>query len=76
VAGVTIRVVGARRVGPMLHGTVEYEAEGRTWRHGPFTSRILDDDELEAELSRVGLRLDRWLDDARSWLAARPIAAS
>jgi SAM-dependent methyltransferase len=70
VEGMTVRVVEARRVGPMLLGTVEYEVDGRTWRHGPFTSRILEDDELSAELDRAGLRLDRWLDERRSWFSA------
>jgi hypothetical protein len=72
VDGVTVRVVEARRDGPLLHGTVEYEAEARRWRHGPFTSRILEDEELLAELAHAGLALDRWLDEAHSWFAARP----
>jgi SAM-dependent methyltransferase len=73
VDGVTVRVVVARRNGPMLEGLVEYEAGGRVWRHGPFTSRILDDAELVRELERAGLRIERWLDDGRSWLSALPV---
>jgi hypothetical protein len=52
---------------------VEYELDGQTWRHGPFTSIILDDAELEDQLGEHGLRRDRWLDDRRSWLAAVPV---
>jgi 2'-5' RNA ligase len=49
---------------------MEYELEGRTWRHGPFTSRILDDAELDQRLGVAGLRRERWLDERRTWLAA------
>ena len=72
--GVTFRLMDARRAGERLHATVEYEMDGRTWRHGPFTSRILDDDELEQRLSVAGLRRERWLDERRSWLLATPAA--
>jgi 2'-5' RNA ligase len=72
--GITFRTLEARRDGERLTATVEYEVDGRTWRHGPFTSRILDEAELEARLWVGGLRLDRWIDDARTWLAATPLA--
>lgn len=68
--GITFRTVEARREGERLHATVEYELDGSTWRHGPFTSRILGEDELHAELHVAGLRLDRWLDERRTWAAA------
>ena len=70
--GVTIRVLDPVRDGERLSATVEYEVDGRRWRHGPFTSRILDEDELTARLGVAGLALDRWLDDRRTWLAAAP----
>ena len=70
--GVTIRVLDPRRDGERLSATVEYEMDGRRWRHGPFTSRMLDVDELTARLWVAGLTLDRWLDDRRTWLAATP----
>ena len=41
--------------------------------HGPFTSIILDDAELEDQLGEHRLRLNRWLDNRRSWLAAVPV---
>lgn len=70
--GVTIRVLDPRREGRHLMASVEYELDGRSWVHGPFTSTILDDDELHAALAIAGLRRDRWLDERRSWLAAVP----
>ena len=67
---VTMRVLDPRRDGERLSATVEYELGGRSWRHGPFTSRILDDNELTARLWVGGLHVDRWLDARRTWLAA------
>ncbi len=68
--GVRIRVLDPTRIGERLRATVEYELEGSRWRHGPFTSRILDDDELIARLWVAGLGVDQWLDERRTWLAA------
>ena len=70
--GVRLRLVDPRRDGERLHATVEYEIGGRSWRHGPCTSRILDDDELEERLGVAGLLRDHWVDERRSWLAAVP----
>lgn len=70
--GVRMRVVEPRRDGERLTATVEYEVDGRTWRHGPFTSRILDDDELFERLGVAGLLRERWLDERRTWLLAVP----
>lgn len=70
--GLRIRLIDPRRDGERLHATVEYELEGQRWTHGPFTSRILADDELESRLYVAGLHLARWLDDGRSWLLATP----
>ncbi len=72
--GVTFRLIEPRRLGQQLSATVEYELEGRTWRHGPFTSRILSDDELESLLATVGLGCERWIDERRTLLVARPDA--
>lgn len=71
--GVRIRVLDATRVGERLRATVEYELGGKRWRHGPFTSRILDDGELGARLWVAGLGDGRWLDERRTWLAAVPL---
>ena len=72
--GVRIRVLEPRREAERLHATVEYEMDGQTWRHGPFTSRILTDAELDARLWQAGLLSNgEWLDDRRTWLVARPL---
>lgn len=68
--GVRIKVLEPRREGRYLTATMEYELAGETWRHGPFTSTILDAAELRQRLDIAGLRFDRWLDDRRTWLAA------
>lgn len=69
--GMRIRVVEPRREGRLLTATVEYEVGGQSWRHGPFSATILDEDELARDLEAVGLRVDQWLDERRTWLAAR-----
>ena len=74
--GVRTRVIDPRREGRLLTATVEWEMDGRTWRQGPFTATILDDAELEAALVASGLRLERWLDERRTWLLARPTIAA
>ena len=52
----------------LVHGEMEYEAEGMHWRHS-FAMRVFADDaELEAALAEAGLRLERRL-DAR-WFVA------
>jgi len=52
----------------LVHGEMEYEAEGTHWRHS-FAMRVFADDaELEAALAEAGLRLERRL-DAR-WFVA------
>jgi SAM-dependent methyltransferase len=55
--------------GGVVHGTVEYQVEGETWRHS-FAMRVFADDaELGSALAEAGLRLERRL-DAR-WFSAR-----
>jgi SAM-dependent methyltransferase len=55
----------------VVHGAVEYEVAGETWRHA-FAMRVFADDaELGAALAEAGLRLDRRL-DAR-WFVAVPV---
>jgi SAM-dependent methyltransferase len=55
--GLRIRLIDPRRDGERLHATVEYELEGQRWTHGPFASRILTDEELQARLLRGRPRL-------------------
>ena len=71
--GVRIRVLEPHREGRLLTATAEYEVAGQAWRHGPFTATILDDTEMEARLFASGLRLDRWIDERRTWLVASPL---
>ena len=66
--GVTTRDV--RRDGRRFAAVVEYELDGRTWEQ-PFAAVLLDDDELERALSRVGLTLAGTLDERGLWVEAR-----
>lgn len=56
----------------VVHGEVEYEADGKTWRHGFAMDVFADEEELEAALAEAGLRLERWL--STDWFVAVPIA--
>jgi SAM-dependent methyltransferase len=56
--------------GGVVHGELEYEAGGETWRHA-FAMHVFGDEaELRAALGEAGLRLERRL-DAR-WFVAVP----
>ncbi|MDP8911564.1 MAG: class I SAM-dependent methyltransferase [Actinomycetota bacterium] len=59
------------RSGAVVSAVVEYEAGERRWRHR-FTSRLIDDDELDAALAGARLRRRDWLDDRHLWLTAEP----
>ncbi len=70
--GCHFRMYDVERSAPgVLTATIEYSMEGRTWTH-TFTSRRLSDEDLPGVLAAAGLRLDRYLDDARAWFVARP----
>jgi len=56
--------------GGVVHGRMEYEAAGETWRHSFAMHVFADEAELGAALAEAGLRLDRRL-DAR-WFVAVP----
>jgi hypothetical protein len=56
----------------IVHGAIEYEVDGETWRYS-FAMRVFaDDEELDAALAEAGLRLERRLDT--SWFVAVPVA--
>lgn len=56
----------------VVHGDMQYEAGGETWRHS-FAMRVFADDaELEAALGEAGLRQERRLDPR--WFVAVPLA--
>jgi SAM-dependent methyltransferase len=70
IGDVTVTLRDVRRAGRRFTATAEYVLEGRTWRQ-PFAGVLLDDDELDASLRRVGLTLARTLDEAGAWVEAR-----
>jgi hypothetical protein len=45
--------------------------DDRTWSQ-TFTSRLVAESDLPTVLAAAGLVLDRYLDDDRSWVVARP----
>jgi SAM-dependent methyltransferase len=57
--------------GDVVRGAVLYEYDGRRWRHD-FSMRRLDDEQTDAALAEAGLRVDRYLDEKRTWLKAVP----
>ncbi len=78
-------LVGARRRAPpaalatrsratIVTGEMEYVVDGERLVH-PFESKLLSDEELDADLESVGLRRGRELDDAGSWIEAVPLSS-
>ena len=57
--------------GPDFDATVTYTLDDRSWSQ-TFTATAVDDDLLATEAAAAGLRLDRWLDDRRTWALLRP----
>lgn len=67
------RMRDVSRPGPALvSATMEYHIGDRTWTQS-FTSRRVDDDQLADDLAAVGLRIDAFLTDDRTWVRARPV---
>jgi SAM-dependent methyltransferase len=56
--------------GSVVHGEMEYEAEGCTWRHSFAMHVFAGEAELDDALAEARLRRERWL-DAR-WFTAVP----
>jgi SAM-dependent methyltransferase len=54
--------------GGIVHGEMEYEAGGYTWRHSFGMHVFADEAALDAALAEAGLRLDRRLDER--WFVA------
>ena len=68
--GITIRAFDVRRKGKLLYQKIEYDAGVRgRWLVDLEGARILSDDEILADLTAAGLRLLRWIDERRRWLA-------
>jgi SAM-dependent methyltransferase len=57
--------------GDLITGEMEYVVDGEHLLHS-FESRLLDEEELDADLRSVGLRRARELDDRGSWIEAVP----
>jgi SAM-dependent methyltransferase len=56
----------------VVHGEMEYDTAGESWRHSFAMHVFADEAELGAALAEVGLRLERRLDPR--WLVAVPAA--
>lgn len=52
--------------GETFDAAVTYTVGERSWTQS-FTAAVLEDDILAEDAETGGLRLDRWLDDRRSW---------
>ena len=72
--GVVYSMTGVAHDGDLFSATMGFTVGGRHWEH-PYLARVLGDEATEDALAAAGLRLDRWLDQGRTWLAARPVAA-
>ena len=57
--------------GKLISGEMQYEVEGQELFH-VFESRLLTDEELDADLRAVGLRRKRTLDERGAWTEAVP----
>lgn len=72
---ITFTIAEAEWSGSVVVATVEYAIGDRRWRQGPFSAEVLDEPALARSLAAAGLAMDRWLDDAHTWLVARPSRA-
>jgi SAM-dependent methyltransferase len=59
----------------LVSATMEYRIGARTWTQS-FTSQRVDDAQLADDLESVGLKVDAFLTDDRTWVRARPSPAS
>jgi SAM-dependent methyltransferase len=56
--------------GDVFSAAVTYTVEGRSWTQR-FRARVVDDRLLRTSAASVGLRLERWLDERRTWALLR-----
>jgi SAM-dependent methyltransferase len=66
----TFRVIDRR--GREFDGEVTYRLGERSWKTGPFTAAVVDDEDLAQYAAACDLVLDTWLDDLRTWALLRP----
>ena len=57
--------------GDLISGEMEYVVDGRELLHA-FQSKLLSNEELDADLQTVGLRRERTLDERGAWTEAVP----
>ncbi len=70
--GITFRLRDITRPAPgLLSATVEYQVGERVWTQS-FTAARVDDADLAADLAAVGLTLDAFLTEDRTWVRAVP----
>lgn len=69
VKGMRIRTRVLSGQGTTFSAVGEYTIGQRTWTHA-YRTEILDDDAFGKALDRSGLRLERWLDERRTWAQA------
>lgn len=70
VDGVHVRHEIHERAGRVFAASAHYTVDAATWTQR-YRAVMLDDAALDALLSSVGLRHDRWLDDDERWCLAR-----
>jgi SAM-dependent methyltransferase len=57
--------------GSVVTAELEYRIGDRSWTQGPFAAAVLDEAALRTSLGLAGLAFDGWLDERRTWFAAR-----
>jgi SAM-dependent methyltransferase len=71
VGAVTIRVSEISRRGQRIYQTLDYDAGTHGHWHIRIDGRVIvSDDDMLASLAQAGLRLLRWIDPQRRWVAA------
>ena len=69
--GVVYSMSGVAHDGDLFTATMGFTVGDRHWEHA-YRARVLDDQAVDEALADAGLRLDGWLDEGRTWLAAVP----
>ena len=72
--GVRARLRTVAREGALVSGEMEYVLDGEHYFHA-FEARLLSEDELDEDLTSVGLVRVRFLDDRGAWIEAAAISS-
>lgn len=73
--GVRMRLRSFEQEGAVVTGEMEYVFDGQRHVHA-FASRLLTTEELDEDLASVGLVRERFLDERRAWIDARPLPSA